>query len=479
MTRALKTMAFLLALVAIVAGAAAWYWRKGNSETVSYRTVAVTRGDLTATISATGTLEPEELVDVGAQVAGQISSFGKDKNGKTIDYGSEVEEGMVLAKIDDSLYAADEATAEAQYQAALAGVKKAEADVEQMRAKLLQAQRDWDRAKKLGPSDALAQSNYDAYEAGYEQAKANVDVGMASVTQAKASVAQAEANLKRAKRNLGYCTITSPVNGVIIDRRVNAGQTVVASLNAPSLFLIAKDLKRMQVWVSVNEADIGSIHPEQPATFTVDAFPGETFRGTVSKVRLNATMTQNVVVYTVEITTDNASGKLLPYLTANVRFQVASREDVLMVPNVALRWTPASNQQIAPEARDAGSGEAGAAGGTKRSHGTTQPAEGQANQTRREGGEREHGTVWVQEGTFVKPIRVRVGLTDGLNTEVSSDQLSEGMQVVSGEAKGDQASDDARNPFLPQFPGRKQGSGSGGPGSGGGPGGGGRSMRGG
>jgi HlyD family secretion protein len=220
-----------------------------------------------------------------------------------------------------------------------------------LKAKLNQAERDWQRAQKLGPSDALAQSTYDAYRSAYDTAVANVAVGKAAILQAKASLAQAEAVLRRAQRNLGYCTIKSPVKGVIIDRSVNIGQTVVASLNAPSLFLIAKDLKRMQVWVAVNEADIGKIRPGLPVTFTVDAFPGETFRGEVGKVRLNASMTQNVVTYTVEIVTDNSSGRLLPYLTANVQFELDRRTNVLMVPNAALRWKP-SAEQVAPEASE-------------------------------------------------------------------------------------------------------------------------------
>ena len=147
-------------------------------------------------------------------------------------------------------------------------------------------------------------------------------VGEASISQAKASVRQSEATLQKAKRNLAYCTIKSPVNGVIIDRRVNIGQTVVSSLNAPSLFLIAKDLRRMQVWVAVNEADIGKIYPGQPVTFTISTYEGQTFKGEVGKIRLNATMTQNVVTYTVEVVTDNSSGKLFPYLTANVNFEL-------------------------------------------------------------------------------------------------------------------------------------------------------------
>ena len=316
----------------------------------TFRTAAVKRGDLVASISATGTVEPEEVVDVGAQVAGLIRAFGKDKYGKVIDYGSAVDAGTVLAKIDDSLYVAAVDTAKAQFQQAGANKISADANVLQMKAKLLQARQDWDRAQKLGPSDALAQSAYDQYKANYEVAKANLASAEAAVEQAKAAVAQAKASLTSAQINLGYCTIKSPVKGVIIDRRVNIGQTVVSSLSAPSLFLIAKDLTRIQVWVSVNEADIGSISKDQPVTFTVDALPNQVFQGRVGKIRLNATMTQNVVTYTVEVNTNNDDGKLLPYLTANAQFMIGRRQGVLLIPNAALRWSPRPNQ-IAPESR--------------------------------------------------------------------------------------------------------------------------------
>ncbi len=347
-----RRLVIALVLVAAVGGSAAWYIRRDNAEAVSFRTATVTRGDLVVTIGATGTVEPEEVIDVGAQVAGQIISFGKDANGDTVDYTSPVEPNMVLAQIDDTLYRAQAAEAAAQVQQAQAAVQTAQANFKQNQAKLYQAQRDWDRAQKLGPaSEALAQTTYDSYRSAFEIAQANIAVSQADIAQAQASLAQSQAVQQRAQRNLDYCTIKSPVKGVIIDRRVNAGQTVVASLNAPSLFLLAKDLTHMRVWVAVNEADIGKIKSGQPVSFTVDAFPGETFKGEVAKVRFNASMTQNVVTYTTEITTDNSSGRLLPYLTANVKFELNRFNSVLMVPNAALRWTP-SAEQIDPGVRD-------------------------------------------------------------------------------------------------------------------------------
>jgi len=419
------------------------YLRSSGGKSVVFRTVPVKRGDLLATISATGTVEPEEVVDVGAQVAGQINSFGKDKNGKIIDYGSVVEEGTILAQIDDSLYAADVALANAQLQQARAGVKRAEADLGQMKAKLEQARRDWNRAQKLGPSEALAQSSYDAYKSAFETAQANLAVGEAAIVQAKDAVAMAQATLQRVQRNLSYCTIKSPVKGVIIDRRVNIGQTVVSSLNAPSLFLLAKDLKRMQVWVSVNEADIGNIHPGQPVSFTVDAYPGQAFRGEVGKIRLNATMTQNVVTYTIEVITDNSSGKLLPYLTANAQFELSQRNNVLLVPNAALRWFP-QPEQVASKFRSMVDSPAQRGGGMGGKPQSSEPAAKPAAKNHQ-------GIMWTPDGSYVRPIKVRVGLSDGTNTEVQSDELKDGLEVIVGEQRQGAADSATTNPFAPQM----------------------------
>jgi HlyD family secretion protein len=473
----IKNILIVVIALGLVSAASVWYVRREKSTESPFRTAPITRGDIVATISATGTVEPEEVIDVGAQVAGRITEFGKDKAGKSIDYGSQVEEGMVLALVDPSVYQSQVDQVDAQVKQAEAGVTRAEADLGQFQAKLTQAQRDWDRAQKIGPSDAMAQVDYDAYQSAFDSAKANVEVGKAAVEQAKRAVLQQSAQLKLAKQNLGYCTIASPVKGVIIDRRVNIGQTVVASLSAPSLFLLAKDLNRMQVWVAVNEADIGNIHPGQKATFTADAFPGQTFEGEVSKVRLNATMTQNVVTYTVEVTTDNSSGKLLPYLTANVSFETNRHDDVLMVPNAALRWTPQA-EQVAPDVRDAVASAStepvaprserrnrDGAGGGGRQRSTTRPAGSASADPHRP------GTIWVVDGNYVRPVEVISGLSDGKNTEIRGEKVTENMQVVIGETQqGGGAGGGANtNPFIPQFrrPGQSSGGGGGGQGGGG------------
>ncbi|HEX3718675.1 MAG TPA: efflux RND transporter periplasmic adaptor subunit [Verrucomicrobiae bacterium] len=432
MRGSLKLMATGILILAILAGVGAWQWRAHAAHKPSFREATVKKGDLYVSITATGTVEPEEVVDVGAQVAGQVNVFGKDKNGKTIDYGSVVESNMVLAQIDDSLYAADVALGKAQLDQDKAGEVRAEADLEQMKAKLVQAEADWNRAQKLGPSEALAPTTYDSYKANYEIAKANVDLDEAALKQARATTVAAAATLDKSQRTLDYCTITSPVNGVIIDRRVTIGETVVSSFNTPSLFLIARDLTRMQVWISVNEADIGSIHPGQQVTFTVDAFPNRTFRGTVGKVRLNATMTQNVVTYTVEVNTDNSDGKLLPYLTANAQFLTGERHQVLLVPNAALRWRPQADL-IAPESREAAMSRHSPADGDDSDH---------------------KGTVWVEDGDFVKPVEVTTGLTDETMMEIEGAGITDGTHVVLGVQLPGVAtdSDDADNPFAPKNP---------------------------
>ena len=436
----MRTVLIILVVIGALAGGAAYYTTHGAADSTTYfRTAEITRGDLLSTISATGTVEPEEVVNVGAQVAGLITEFGPDPNSPTklIDYGSVVEKDTLLAKIDPTSY-------DAALEQAEAALENAQANLLQLEAKFDQTEQEWKRAESLRPKGAIADTDYDTSLANYKAAKANVAVG-------KASIRQSKAMLQIAKTNLGYTLIKSPVRGVILARRVNIGQTVVASLNAPSLFLIAKDLRRMQVWASVNEADIGQIHVGMPVRFTVDAHSGKMFYGKVTQIRMNATMTQNVVTYTVVVTTDNAKGLLLPYLTANVQFEVYHGTNVLRVPNAALRWKPQTSQ-IAPDMRDA---VAPAASKTVDSKDGSS-AESEASQ--------EHGTLWLaSEAGIVRPLEVLVGHSDGLLSEVSGAGAKEGLRVVIGEeasaanseaeaTPSDGNKEKTSNPFLPSFP---------------------------
>jgi len=352
--------------------------QSGAATPFAFRTTTVTRGDITATVGASGTVEPEEVVDVGAQVTGMVISLGAELGGKTIDFGSPVAQNTVLAQIDDTLYRvrAD------QQLAALARAK----------AELAAAQ-----AKAKGETSEAAK---------------------AAVVAAEAAVAQAEAARKEAEINLAMTTVRSPVRGVIVDRRVNVGQNVGPAPNSAGLFLIAKSLEKMLVWASVNEADIGRIQKGMEAHFTVDAFPKDVFKGTVTQIRLNATLTQNVVIYTVVVDIEKPDRKLLPYMTANLTFQVAKKENVLRVANAALRWKPTPDQ-MAPGVH---------------------PATGS------------HDTLWKidSDRKHVRPVDIQIGLTDETRsmTEVSGPDVKEGMEVVVGtEVDGVIDSD----PFLPKL----------------------------
>lgn len=417
----MKRLLILLLLLPLLGAGGVWYWRANGKSAPKFRTTGVERGDLVASINATGTIQPEEVVDVGAQIAGQIKRFGVDPwdEKRAIDYDSPVEEGTVLAWIDDSLY-------KAQVNQAEANLRRAEADLRQMQVREKQAERDWQRIQTL--KNTISEAEFDLAETTYLAAKAATAVGEAAVAQGKA--ARDQANI-----NLGYCTIRSPVKGVIVDRRVNIGQTVVASLNAPSLFLIAKDLKKLQVWASVNEADVGHIKSKQKVTFTVDAFPGKVFSGEVTQLRLNASMSQNVVTYTVVVSTDNTDGKLLPYMTANLRFMVGRQNDVLTVPNAALRFQPPPDH-VAEEYREAYIAASGRRRGGEVAPDDEDPFAGDV--------------LWVESQGLLRPVRVDTGLTDGIRTEIRANELTAGSEVVVGIP---QTADDEQttNPFTPQI----------------------------
>ncbi len=400
----MRTIGLLLCLPALAVGVARGQDRAKDAKTL-FRTEAVRRGDLTATVRATGTVQPEEIVDVGAQVAGQIIKFGADPRDrrKTIDFGCPVEAGTILAQIDPAPYEAREKQAQAK-------VLQTQASLKLTQARLIQADRNWQRAQRLFANRAISTEEFDALRANFDVAKAEVNV-------AEANVEVARAALREAQVNLAYTTIRSPIKGVVIDRRVNVGQTVVANLNAPSLFLIGKDLKRLQVWATVPEAAIGGIRSGQKAVFTVDAYPRQTFAGVVApdQPRLNAGSDRGKVAYTVVVQVDNAPGLLIPYMTARVRFVAGERKNVLLVPDAALRWQP-SLGQVAPAARE----EYARWLKAKQQEGLGDAAtEARAR-------------VWVAEKGYVRPVAVRLGLRGGSRTEVVGGALEEGTRVVIG-----------------------------------------------
>lgn len=335
-----------------VLAAAAWYWF-GEGDAAggkpAYRLAKVEQGTISNTVTASGTLKALITVDVGTQISGQVKQL-------SADFNTEVKANQVIARIDPATFEAKVREAEADVATARGNVLLMEArlesmlaDTRQARSALELAKLDLARKKELLPSKAIAQSVYDQSVSAHEQAEAKVQ-GLvakeaeqkAQIDVAKAQVLQKEATLAQRRIDLENTFIRSPVDGVVIARNVDVGQTVAASLQSPILFTIAQDLKRMQVEVNVDEADIGRIREGQTATFTVDSFPGRTFPGQVRQVRKAPKEVASVITYTVVVSTQNPDLRLLPGMTANVTFQIARRENVAMVPNAALRFRPSN-----------------------------------------------------------------------------------------------------------------------------------------
>jgi HlyD family secretion protein len=436
--QAMRKFLLIVVILALAATGVGFWWFKSHPSAPQYRTSTIRKGTLQVTVNTTGTVEPSDVIDVGAQVNGLIQSFGDDPNrpGQQIDYNSQVKKGEVLALIDDSFYVATVEADKAALAQAQANLAAGQANLQLKQAALDEATADWNRAQSIGTSSgALAATQYDLYKSTYEQARANVAVAQANILQEQAAIQQAQATLDKDQINLNYCTIVSPVDGEIIDRRVNVGQTVVSSLSTPSLFLIAKDLTNLQLWAAVDEADIGKVRTGQEVSFTLDALPNRKFTGTVDQIRLNASLSQNVVTYTVVVDTQNPDGSILPYLTANMNFIISQRKDVLMAPIEALEFQPTPNE-IDPEFRAAAATQPA----FNATASATQPASGTGQ-----------GVLWVIDGDYLKPIAVQTGLSNGTSVEVSGDGVEPQMSVVIAEANSSGGPAGSTNPFLPQF----------------------------
>lgn len=332
-------------VLALAGGGAGWWWtQQSDSSAVAWRTGVVERGSLQATVSASGTVNPVTQVSVGSQVSGQVRQV-------LVDFNAEVKAGQLIAEIDPETFEYRVRSAQADLDAARASVLTAQANAAASRAAISRAQTDLAEARRVHERNQqlvaqafIAQSEADrtravmaSAEEGVKAAQAQLGVSAAQITTAQAIVAQREAVLAQARVDLGRTQIKSPVNGIVIKRTVERGQTVAASLQAPELFVIAQNLSDMQVDASIDEADVGRIRPGQKATFTVDAFPGQTFEGQVNLVRKAGQNVSNVVTYVAVIAFSNATGRLLPGMTANVRVVTDVRADALKVPNAALR----------------------------------------------------------------------------------------------------------------------------------------------
>jgi HlyD family secretion protein len=395
----MKKSHLIAGVVAVVVIAVAWIlWRGRGGDEPAYRFATVERGDLEATVSATGNLSAVTTVQVGTQVSGQVSAIHADFN-------DEVKKGQLLARIDPTL----------QQQA----VQEAQAGLSRAQAQFDASKREYDRMSVLYEQKIVTASEFNAINADYQVARANLT--------------SARIALDRARQNLSYTSIYSPIDGVIVERNVDVGQTVAASLSAPQLFLIANDLSRMQILASVDESDIGMIEEGQPVRFTVQAYPNERFTGRVQQVRLQSATQENVVNYTAVVAVENPDGKLLPGMTATVDFLTGSAENVLTVPNAALRFraTPAMLAAVAgAEGSSSGRAPAQARRVTESAGGNVQLPQAAERGARRA---MNLATLWmVDSAGRLDTLRVRTGLTDGQRTEVRSEQLTEGMRVIVG-----------------------------------------------
>jgi HlyD family secretion protein len=367
----------------------------------AFRFTTVARGDIQALVSATGVLNAVTTVSVGTQVSGQVSAL-------YVDFNDHVKKGQLLARIDPTI--------------AQQGVADAQANVEKVQAQANQASGDQNRNRELSSSGLIA--------------KNALEQGGSTLKVAQADVKSANVALQRAKQNLSFTSIYAPIDGVVVERNVNNGQTVAASLSAPQLFLIANDLSHMQILAQVGESDIEQIKQGQPVKFTVQALPGQTFPGTVQQVRLQSTTTDNVVNYTVVVTLENPEGKLLPGMTARVDFLVKSATNVLKVSNAALRFKPSDDvlaqSGMTPASKDAttttGSNPATASG----SSGDAMRA--RRNQGSSAGGGNGFGTLYsLDTKGKLQVARIRTGISDGVSTEVLEQQgVTEGMKIIDG-----------------------------------------------
>ena len=400
----------LLSVLLAVGGYA--YWRRGQEAAQgAYVTEPIERGSIASIVTATGTVNPVTTVQVGTYVSGPIQAI-------YVDFNSPVKKGQLVAKIDPAPFQVKVLQAEADVANNRAKVEKDRADLKLKRLTL-------DRNHELLKKNLISQNDVDTAKSNYDQAVAQLALD-------RASIKQSEASLQEARINLAYTDIRSPVDGVVVSRNVDVGQTVAASFQTPTLFLIAQDLTKMQVHTNVSESDIGSVSQGQPASFTVDAYPGKAFSGTVAQVRNAPITVQNVVTYDVVIAVDNANLELKPGMTANVNITTAQRDDVLKIPLRAVRFNPEHKPGAEP----------------------TQTQDGSEAASRR--ARRGVSTVWlVQPDGSLQKVDVKLGIRDDQYAELLSDHLSSGDQLVVAFRRSDSQRQAMRPPSFVGGPPRR------------------------
>jgi HlyD family secretion protein len=392
-------------IIALIAATYYLFYKKTDAK-IEYQFGKADRGEISVTISSTGSLEAVTTVEVGSQVSGTIANL-------YADFNSVVQEGQLLAQLDPTFLQAT--------------VNEQKANRDRSQAEVNKAKRDLDRVRQLFEKSLVSQADLDAALTAYETAEAGLK--------------QAEASLQRAEVNLKYATIRAPISGVVISRDVEVGQTVAASLSAPTLFTIAKDLKEMQIEASVDEADIGLVKVGQKATFRVDAYPEDQFEGTVKQIRLSPVITSNVVTYTVLIGVNNPEEKLMPGMTATITIEVARSEDALRIPIAALRFTPSASEMM--KARENGGNARAAAA----------PPGDLKNSARSNG----WTNIWTLDNGNLRPIPIKKGIQNAKYVEVLESPLAPGDQVIIGTLGSASTSEtttrvQGQNPFMPGRP---------------------------
>jgi len=374
----MKKKVVIISVIAVaIISAALFFYLKGNGKNTGYKTEKISRGEIKSVVTATGTVNAVTTVSVGTQVSGTIKKL-------FVDYNSLVKKGQMLAQIDPSTF-------QSQVDQATANLLSAKANLEKAAVTTLDAQRTYQRNKDLFAQNFIARSDLDTAETNFKSAEAQQKVNQAQVGQAQAALKIAEANLE-------YTRIVSPVDGIVISRSVDIGQTVAASFQTPTLFSIAQDLTKMQIDTSVDEADIGKVKTGQDVSFTVDAYPDTIFTGKVSVVRNAPTTVSNVVTYDVVINVNNAQLKLKPGMTANVSITIETKKDVLRIPNAALRFKPTETK------------------GKKETTGLKQEIKGTK--------------VWILDNGKPRPVGVTIGFSDGNYTEIMEGNLQPGQEII-------------------------------------------------
>jgi HlyD family secretion protein len=436
----LKRHWMIAGLVVVAIAVFAAFQFKG-SDKPQYFTAKADRGDIREVVEATGTINAVTTVQVGSQVSGTIAHL-------YADFNSRVKKGQVIAQIDPSLFQGTLLQAKADLANARANLIAAQANLEKAKATAVQTRADYVRTASLTKEGVMSQQQLDLARANAETADAAVSAAQAQVTQAAAQVQQKEAAVTVAQTNLDYTTIHAPIDGTVIARNVDVGQTVAASLQAPTLFTIAQDLTKMQVYASTDESDVGMIRTGQVVSFKVDAYPKDTFSGRVSQVRMNATTVQNVVTYNTVIDFDNPDLRLFPGMTAYITIPVANAKNVLRVPNGALRYKPDMKAEeiralykkyglaSGEQAQAAGGGPSGGGASGKQFRAHAEGAQGGGDTGQQRTPRVDVAVVWkLRPDKTLEPVKIRTGITDHTVTEivqVLNGQLNDGDELVTG-----------------------------------------------